>query len=629
MANPQEELDALKAQVATLTARIYTLEQRLGVAAPAPPPVMPPQPLATTAKAEQVPPATPPRPAAPPAPPSFTTLPAIRRPEAKEEGSLEKKIGQYWLNRVGIIAVLVGVSYFLKYAFDNHWIGEGGRVGIGLLSGIALILWSERFRRRGHAPFSYSLKALGIGTMYLSLWYAFQRAQLISVEVAFAAMVLVTASTIVLALTQNAQLLAAFSLIGGFSTPALLSTHQNHEIFLFSYVALLDAAVLVMAIVKPWRRLHWGSFFGTLILFCRWSFDFYTKDQRVVTTLFAALFTAIFAALPLVTPFARSKRVSGPAITLLLLPLLNAGWFFIALYIMYSPEKNTLTIFALLLAVAYLAISAVFRRRFLAREAQEARDAQVVTLLHIAIAIVFITIAVPLKLTQHWITIGWLVESAVLLWIAVRTRTNFLRFLAGAALVLGLFRLLVIDEQHWTPGTLIFNVRFATYLVAIAILGGIVYFGRRYGSEKEQPFVQLAAIGFNVLALIALTGEAYYYFLNRRAQLELTATYDVDYRQLALARNFSYSAIWLVYGAGLMVFGFFKQTAFVRWQALVLIAITIVKVFVYDVSELDKGYRILSFIALGGVLLAISFIYQRDWLKLSLRSSGKSEGASS
>lgn len=626
MANPQEELDALKAQVATLTARIYTLEQRLGITAPVSleAPVAPPSP--STVKPEpQAPPSIPARPAMPPAPPSFTTLDAIRRPEAKEEGSLEKKIGQYWLNRVGIIAVLVGVSYFLKYAFDNHWIGPLGRVAIGLLIGIALILWSERFRKRGHAPFSYSLKAIGIGTLYLSLWYAFQVAEprLISVEVAFAAMVLVTASTIVLALTQNAQLLAAFALIGGFSTPALLSTHQNHEIFLFSYVALLDLAVLVMAIVKPWRRLFWGSFTGTLILVCGWSFEFYTKEQRVVTTLFAALFTAIFASIPLVTPFARSKRVSGPAVTLLLLPLFNAAWFFLALYGMYWPEKNKLTAFALVLAAAYLAISAAFTWRV------QAKEGQVVTLLHIAIAIVFITIAVPLKLSQHWITIGWLVESAVLLWIAVRTRTDFLRFLAGAALVLGLFRLLVIDEQHWTPQTLIFNVRFATYLVAIAILGGIVYFGCRHGSEQEQPFVQLAAIGLNVLALIALTGEAYYYYLQRHAQLDLTATYDVDYRQLDLARNFSYSAIWLLYGAGLMVFGFWQQTAFVRWQALVLIAVTIVKVFVYDVSQLDKGYRILSFIALGVVLLAISFIYQRDWLKLSGRSSGKSEGAAS
>ena len=54
-----------------------------------------------------------------------------------------------------------------------------------------------------------------------------------------------------------------------------------------------------------------------------------------------------------------------------------------------------------------------------------------------------------------------------------------------------------------------------------------------------------------------------------------------------------------------------------RWQALLLIAVTIVKVFVYDVSQLDKGYRILSFIVLGVLLLTISFVYQRDWLQFS------------
>ncbi len=78
-----------------------------------------------------------------------------------------------------------------------------------------------------------------------------------------------------------------------------------------------------------------------------------------------------------------------------------------------------------------------------------------------------------------------------------------------------------------------------------------------------------------------------------------------------------------------MAIGFWKRSAFVRWQSLVLIAVTIVKVFVYDVSALEKGYRILSFIALGAVLLAISFIYQRDWLKLSSRSPEKrAEGTS-
>jgi uncharacterized membrane protein len=79
----------------------------------------------------------------------------------------------------------------------------------------------------------------------------------------------------------------------------------------------------------------------------------------------------------------------------------------------------------------------------------------------------------------------------------------------------------------------------------------------------------------------------------------------------------------MAYGAMLMAVGFFRRSAFVRWQALLLIAVTIVKVFVHDVSQLDRGYRIVSFIVLGALLLAISFVYQRDWLQLSASKNGK------
>jgi uncharacterized membrane protein len=65
--------------------------------------------------------------------------------------------------------------------------------------------------------------------------------------------------------------------------------------------------------------------------------------------------------------------------------------------------------------------------------------------------------------------------------------------------------------------------------------------------------------------------------------------------------------------------GFWKSSRFLRWQALILIFITICKVFLYDTSSLDRGYRILSLIALGLVLLVTSFLYQRDWFKLEER----------
>ena len=101
-------------------------------------------------------------------------------------------------------------------------------------------------------------------------------------------------------------------------------------------------------------------------------------------------------------------------------------------------------------------------------------------------------------------------------------------------------------------------------------------------------------------------------------------------RSIRLAEDFTYSALWMGYGALLMIVGFWRRSAFVRWQALVLIAATIVKVFIYDVSQLDRGYRIVSFIVLGILLLAISFGYQRDWLALAgsrVESRGVRSGA--
>ncbi len=502
--------------------------------------------------------------------------------------------------------MLIGVSYFLKFAFDNNWVGPGGRIAIGLLAGMGMVAWSERFRKRGYAAFSYSLKAVGIGTLYLSLWGAFQIYHLIPAAAAFLAMAIVTAATIALALNQDAELLATFALVGGFSTPVLLSTGENHEAVLLCYVTLLDLAILAMAVFKPWRRLLWGSFAGTILLYLGWYSQYYSDDQRAPTVAFAALFAAIFAVIPLVTDTVRSGRLSAPSLTLTLLPLFNAAAFFLALYAMYEDEKTTLTWYALALAAVYLGLGNAIKKR------AHAEDVAFINLVHVAIAVAFLTIAIPLKLDAQWITIGWLVESGVLLWLSVTVRTNFLRYFATVALALGIGRLLFYDQIH--ADMLVFNMRFATYAVAIAVLGGIAVLGKRHATGMEMMFLDGAAVGVNLLSLVALTLEASDYFDRR---MYAAGTLPDSYQQLNLERDFSYSAIWLVYGAILMTIGFRRRSAFVRWQSLLLIAFTICKVFLYDFSQLGGSYRIVSFIALGAVLLGISFIYQRDWLGLS------------
>jgi uncharacterized membrane protein len=624
MDTSNSDLQVIRQMLADLTARVYRIERRLQMdVQPSQQPSVAVETVLSAKPVEAVP-AAPPHPSAavpppqiPPRAPYVVSAPGAvppRAPYTQSDSDLESRIGSHWLNRIGIAALLIGVSYFLKFAFDNNWIGPSGRVTIGLLAGIAMVVWSERFRSKGYKAFSYSLKAVGIGAMYLSLWAAFQVYSLIPSSVAFVMMLAVTAATAAMALAQDAQILAAFALTGGFSTPLLLSTGQNREIALFSYVAILDLATLALVRFKPWRRLLVMTYAGTLLLYIGWYSSFYTRNQLNLTLGFATLFFAIFAIAPLITLQPEGEMTllaSIPAV----LAFVNAGVYFLQAYAMIEEVNKTyMAWFALGLAAIYIFLSRQVHSRRLTPGASE-----ILHFLHLAVAIGFITVAIPIRLDAHWITIGWFIEAGVLLWVANRIKSDFLNIFALGALVLGVVRLLAIDNFHTTH--LIFNLRMATYAVAVAVLGAVAWYASRRDDDSARVVANVATVALNALALIALTREVADAFSRQIIAVQpRRAGFYADFRGIEIERDFTYSALWMAYGAMLMIVGFLRRSAFVRWQALLLIAVTVGKVFIYDVSELDRGYRIVSFIVLGVLLLAISFVYQRDWLQLSSRN---------
>jgi uncharacterized membrane protein len=394
-----------------------------------------------------------------------TAVPQLRPPRP----NLESRIGSQWLNRIGIIAVLIGISYFLKYAFENNYIGPGARVLLGLVAGVSIMLWSEWFRVR-FPVFSFSLKAVGLGTLYLSLWAGFELYSLIGPAVAFAAMVAVTLATIILSILQNAEVLGAFALIGGFATPLLISVRQ--ELPLFIYIALLDFAIFALVVYRPWRHLLLIGFAGSTIVYFAWYAPYYRSEVEV-TFAFTTLFFAIFAIAPVVQrnfypdfPW-RSPVPAAVA-------LLNAGFYFLEIDLfLNSDSEKALVAFAL--AAAYLWLGRELR-------SQGQLGMQVLERLHLGIGIAFLAVAIAVRFETYWITIGWFIEFFIIL-----------------------------------------------------------------------------AIGFR------------------------------------------------------------RESAFLRWGALALIAAATIKVFAYDVWRLERGYRIVVFIGLGVLCLAASFVYQNDILKIANR----------
>ncbi len=544
----------------------------------------------------------------------------------RQNRSLESRIGSQWFNRVGILAVLIGMAWFLKLAIDNQWIGPLGRVLIGLLTGIGIVAWSGRFRRTGYPVFAYSLQALGSGILYLSLWAAFSVYALLPSGVAFGAMIAVTAFNGYMAWQLDAQVLAVFSLSGGLGTPLLLSTGQNHEVGLFSYLLLLDAAVLVLVALKPWSRLLVGAFAGTALYVAGWWLRFYSDDQRLRTAVFAGLFFLLFAVAQRLGLWrANDSDLQSPSdrLAAFVLPVANATLAFLAFYGLFSGPGYTWA--PPWLAVGFAAFHLALL--FLPGRGVLRANSAVTSALNLALAVGFLAIAIPLKTHGRGLPIGWLVEGAVLLWLAHRFGHRLLRQLAAVCLVLGLGALLLMDPHaSITP---LLNQRFATYCTAIAVFAFVALLSRTPGAvprdEDAPPRDSLgladatawdslglvAALLVNVLILLAVGWEIhnFWWFVQWRGNTPLLH----DYRMYA---QFTYSAFFMLFGALLLGIGFVRHSSFVRWQALVLLVVAIAKVFLGDVSSLSQGYRILSFLALGALLLAVSYVYQRDWLHL-------------
>jgi len=602
----------LEQQIAQLTARVFRLEQTLrehGIT---------PQEAATVPESVVAQsferPAGPIVPPVVPAEPASSSFNTLHTAAAKDSRSLESRIGSQLFNRIGILAVLIGMAWFLKLAIDNHWIGPLGRVLIGLIAGAGLVAWSERFRAKGYAAFSYSLKAVGSGILYLSLWAAFSLYHLIPSGVAFAAMILVTAFNGFMCWVQDSELLALYAIVGGFSTPLLLSTGENHEVALFSYLLLLNLAVLVLAALRPWSRLLAGAFVGTALFYLGWYSRFYSEPQFAATSFFLAIFFLIFAFAPRMIRARDQAEDSfhtqdSPAIVLL--PLFNVALGFLGFYVLL--QDSHLADWQPWLAVFF----AAFYLLLLRLPAKGALHTNPVALssLHLTVTVVFLTIAIPLKAHGRWITVGWLVEGAALLWLSRRIESTLLRILALIALALGFGALIVINPTAST--TILFNERFATYLVGIAAFAFVVWIAAHTQSEEKEdplswPVIAAASVlAINALILIAIGWEIHSYWWG----LPHGGDYSLmhDYRMYA---QFTYSAFFMLFGAALLAIGFWKQSAFLRWQALILLAVAIGKVFIVDVSQLSQGYRILSFLGLGALLLAVSFVYQRDWLGL-------------
>ena len=591
MASPPEErggwhLEQVVERLAALEGRVAELERILREALPEESPDQPAPVPPQSARIDHS--------ATSPKPPDKSAAP--------DGLDLETVIGGQLLNRIGIVALLLATAFFLKYAFDNNWIGPHGRVALGLLVGAGLLVYSQWLLLRGYSYFADGIAGLGAGVLYLSLFAAWNFYQLIAQEAAFVGMTLVAAGLIALALGRDSERIALLALLGGMLTPLLLSTGRDTQLVLFTYLAVLNAGLLAVALTRDWRMLEPLALAGTVLYFIGWYSQFYLhpEEQLLRTVLFATLFFSEFTALPII----RSRQNGLLQREQVFFVLLNAAWFLAALHkMLYAEYRWTLTLTVLALAAVYLWVVRLLPK-------VDGEQASVARLVFAGLALTFVTIAIPIRLEGKWFTIGWCLEGAVLVWMGFRTRMRYLRTAGLVLFAVVAWRLLVFSIP---AERFLLNARFATFAVAIGCFA-VGYLLSQQHKDTLQPNERQAfavlGIVVNPFTVFILSHEVW----DAIGRMEVGAGFD-----RALAQHLALSLLWIVYATVLIVLGVRQNLLALRWQALVLFGLVVGKVFLHDLSFLNRFYRIISFLVLGVMLLVVSFLYQR---KLATERSG-------
>jgi len=459
---------------------------------------------------------------------------------------LEKFIGENLINKIGILILVLGISFFVKFAIDKDWINEPARVGIGVLCG-ALIMAIAHKLKKNFAAFSSVLVAGAISIFYFTIFIAFHEYEVIeSQTVAFVIMSLITAFSVLVSVSYNRQELAILSLIGGFATPFMVSTGDGNYVALFTYIAILNIGVLAVSYFKRWKIATILAFGFTCLLFLSWTVTELWADNlpHSGAIIFATLFYFIFSITFVISNLRNKGVFSGIDYFLL---IANTFFFFgIGLTILRSWESNYTGLFTLALAIYNIIYASILYKKF-------GLDKNTIYLL-IGLALTFITLTIPIQFEGNQITLFWAAEVVLLFWLSLKTKIN--SFKLGALIIQGLtlFSLFMDWERYWSYSeefSIILNPLFLAGIVVSASLFLTTWILRNE-SEISTKFFSIDAKSYTGFILITgiimtyFTGiletnyQAYQYITNQASALSFTVLYHFVFTAITLVIAFKF-----------------------------------------------------------------------------------------
>lgn len=536
----------------------------------------------------------------------------------------ENVLGRNWFAIVGAVALAIGVGFFLKLAFDNDWIGDTGRIVLGIVVGVALLGAGEYTQRR-YPLWAQPVTGGGIAILYLSIYAAFGLYELIDIVPTLLFLSLVVVLSVLLALRYESLVIALMGVLGGLLTPVLMGVVLGpdlaarpdlpNEHWILLYILVLDAGILGVATFRNWRWFTLVGMVGSYILLFLWLDQFPGRDPALAQLGLSGTFLVFVGATTLFHILWR--RIPGPA-DMALMTLNAAAYYGLSFEVLWDRYEVWFGLITLGMSLFYGLVGYGAIRRSGAPPQ--------VALFALATALIFLTVAVPLQLSGNWVSVAWAAEGAVLVWVGFLLGNWPTRAYGLVVLAVALFRLLIYDTPIELEGFRpVLNERFPTFVVAIAAFYVAAYLYQRWRNRLEQweGNVSLVLAGAaNFITLWIISAEVIAYFDSReRAAISSQAFQDAENgRLLAL------TGLWAVYAFGLLAVAMAKRSAILRWAGLALLAVPILKLLFVDTFLVDLdpmtfrpvlNFHFLTFLIVLAVVLFAAVLYwrQREELK--------------
>lgn len=534
--------------------------------------------------------------------------------------SVEFAIASQWLLRIGIILLVIGIGFFLKYSIDHGLLSPTARVALSVVGGLVMLIAGTRILGGKFHVMGQGLLGGGIATLYFSAFAAANFYHLITMPIAFAAMIAVTALSGFIAVRFHSILTAVLGVIGGYGTPVMLSTGVVNFPGLYGYLLVLGLGVLGICVWKRWPLLNYLSFAGNFFLVGASLQDYEPSTHFWQVMPFLIAFFVLFSTMVFV--YNLFNRTKSNLLDVLVL-FLNAGVFFCLSYWLIDRSFGEKWVAAVTLGLTAFYMVHVWYclvRKVLDRE---------LMLSFTALSAFFLAITVPLLLSREWITVSWAVQALVMLWVAGKLSSEFLRHVAYLLylIVLGRFLFLDLPSQYGRPSLADLPLMdYLKQLVERLVMFGVPIASLALGYRmiaKPGPAAPLAIdrsadIGGWVEGRIAAKTAVFFMFgmLFLYMHLELNRTLGTLFPPLRLP---ILTLLWL--SVCLLLLLEFSRTASRLTLTLLGIFVTAVlaKMTIFDLQEWaatsrflydgpylfhDAGFRLLDF---GAIILFFAF----------------------